>query len=276
MNFFVRLAKAVFLPAWTGLMLILDNKGVLLATTKIELKKRYSGSFMGKVWVVLYPTLFLAIYLFVYLVVFKMRFPGYSELDYVVYVFSGLVPFIGLMESLNTGVVSIKQNMHLVKNILFPIELIPVRVVLISMVSEFVGLGLLLILAGTNGSLSFQLVMLAYAILLQFLFLMGLVWFFAAVGILVPDMGYFVGLFMLFLLFVSPIGFKPDMVSGSASIMVYGNPVFYMTEPFRISVIDSYIINYKVLLVSTVMSVFSFILGAAFFHRFKMFLVDYE
>ena len=82
-------------------------------------------------WLFLQPALLLSVYLFVYLVVFKVRFPGFSRLDYVLYVFCGLVPFLGIIEAITLGAVSIKQNIHLVKNVMLPIELVPVRAVLV-------------------------------------------------------------------------------------------------------------------------------------------------
>src|SRR5476649_2491550 len=69
---------------------------VLYASAKAELKKRYAGSLLGPAWAFLYPLLFLSMYLFVWLVVMKMREPGLGRLDYVLFVFSGLVPFLYL------------------------------------------------------------------------------------------------------------------------------------------------------------------------------------
>ena len=45
------------------------------------------------------------------------------------------------MEALTTGALSIKQNIHLVKNVMLPIELIPVRSVIVGMASQFVSIG---------------------------------------------------------------------------------------------------------------------------------------
>ena len=112
---------------------LIRHRGILVATTRVEFAKRYAGSFLGLFWVALQPLLFLGVYLFVYLVVFKVRFPGYSELDYVLYVFAGLVPYIGFMEAISLGTVSIKQNIHLVKNVILPIDLIPARMALMSL-----------------------------------------------------------------------------------------------------------------------------------------------
>jgi len=106
---------------------------LLAAITRVEFQKRYAGSVLGVSWLVLQPALLLSVYLFVYLVVFKVRFPGFSEMDFVVFVFAGLVPFLGTIEATNGAALSIKANMHLVKNVMLPTELVPVRTVPVAM-----------------------------------------------------------------------------------------------------------------------------------------------
>ncbi len=258
------------------LSILRTNTTVLAAITRVELAKRYSGSLLGMAWVGLYPVLFLCVYLFVYLVIFKMKFPGYSQLDYVVYVFAGLVPYIGFMESLNSGCHAIKQNIHLVKNVMLPIELVPVRYVLVSLVTQLVGMGVLLLLAALNGSISIHLAWLPLVLLLQVAFLVGLVWIFSGLAVVLPDISYFVNLTTLLLIFISPIGFKVDMVPDYLAFLVYLNPVYYMLEPFRYSLLYAQLPPLEIALPFVAMCLLTFAAGAAFFRRFRNVLVDYE
>ena len=113
---------------------------VLYASAKVELQKRYAGSMLGPAWTVLYPLLFLSVYVFLWLVVLRVRFPGEtSRLGYVVFVFGGLVPYLFAVESVTTSAVSIRQNMHLVKGLIIPVELIPTRAVAVALAGHLVG-----------------------------------------------------------------------------------------------------------------------------------------
>src|SRR5437868_3914709 len=150
---------------------IARHSRLLASITRVELAKRHAGSLLGMAWVVLQPALLLSVYLFVYMVVFKIRFPGYSRIDYVLYVFCGLVPYLGFMEALTGGGVSIKQNIHLVKNVMLPIELIPVRSVIVGMTSQFVSLGIVILLSGSTGSLTYRVIFLPFAVLLEIVLL---------------------------------------------------------------------------------------------------------
>jgi lipopolysaccharide transport system permease protein len=249
---------------------------ILIATTKVEISKRYSGSALGLIWLGLHPLLLLSVYLFVFLVVFKMRFPGYSEMDYVLYVFAGLVPYIGLSEAIQAGTQSIKQNIHLVKNVMMPIEIVPVRAVAAALVGQVVLLILVAGLAVVNGTLSPFIVGLPFVLALQFLFLLGLVFVLSAVALVVQDTTYFVNLAIMLLMFLSPIGFRADMLPGDYAFLVWANPISYLLDAYRVVLLSNHPISVTMLAVYTVISIGCFILGAAFFQRFKGVLVDYE
>ena len=255
---------------------MIHYRQILVATTKIEISKRYAGSTLGLVWVGLYPLLLLGVYLFVYLVVFRMRFPGYSEMDYVLYVFAGLVPYIGLSEAIQAGTQSIKQNIHLVKNVMLPIEIVPVRAVAAALVGQAVLLMLVAGLAAMNGTLSYFIVALPLVLALQLLFLIGIVFVLSAVALVVQDVAHFVNLAIMLMMFLSPIGFKADMLPKGYDILVWANPISYLLDAHRFVLLSNHTTSGTVLAAYAGISVVFFVLGATFFQRFKGVLVDYE
>jgi lipopolysaccharide transport system permease protein len=257
-------------------MKIFNCRAILLGTTRVEIRKRYAGSALGLLWVLLNPLLMLCVYLFVYLVVFKIRFPGYSQMDYVLYVFTGLVPFIGLSEAIQLGSQSIKQNIHLVKNVMLPLELIPVRAVATAMVGQCVLLLLVAGLAAANGSLSPLVLLLPVTLALQVLFLVGLVFVLSAVSLIVQDMNYFINLGLMLLMFLSPIGYTIDMLPHQYMPAVWLNPVSYICDAYRTTIISTHTPTPSFLIAYAVVSILAFALGATFFLRFKGALVDHE
>lgn len=247
---------------------------IVVASTQVELAKRYSGSVLGMAWLLLQPMILLSIYLFVYLVIFKMRFPGFSDWDYVLYVFCGLIPYIGFSEAINTGCNSIKQNLNLVNNILFPVELLPVRSVLVSMIGQLASLGLLLLLVAAKGHLGVQLFWLPYLFVMQVLMLIGVVWVLAALAVPLPDVSYFVNFTTIFFMFISPIGFQPDMVPPRLQFIVYLNPIHYMIDLYRCAITANTMPSLLNLTVYTVWCLGCFYVGSEVFKRFKDCLAD--
>lgn len=256
--------------------LLFANRRVLVATTRVELEKRYSGSLLGRVWIVLYPVLWLSIYLFLYIVVFKVRYPRFSTLDYVVYIFSGLVPYIALMESVTAGVISVKQNLHLVRNIILPVEMIPARAVGMAFVSELIGLAMMIVLDLVSGSGTIRLAVLPLALAIELVYLLGVAMFLAPLGVLFPDVGYFTNLAVLFVLFVSPIAFKPSNLPASAHFIVWLNPVYYLLLPFRLATLPATGWDWASVAAAGAIAVTTYFVGCAFFARAKPYLVDYD
>ena len=256
--------------------LIAQHRRLLVAITRVELSKRYAGSVLGLGWVILQPALLLSVYLFIYMVVFRVRFPGYSTFDYVLYVFCGLVPYLGFMEGLTSGSLSLKQNMHLVKNVMLPIELVPVRSVLVGMTSQFVSLGIVVVLVTLSGLLTPHVLWLPIIVLLQVALLIGLTWILASVTVALPDITYFINLFVFLLMFLSPIAYQPDMVPPEFQWVVYLNPLSYMIDAYRDSLLNGAWPDPRGFAIFTTISLGVFALGAAFFRAFKGVLVDYE
>ncbi len=101
------------------------NRRMLWATSVTDIVVRFKGTVLGLAWTILYPLLFLGLYAVVYTMIFHVRTLEYATYDYLLLIFCGLVPFIGFSEALGTGVMSVSSNKTLIKNTLFPIELVP-------------------------------------------------------------------------------------------------------------------------------------------------------
>jgi len=272
MTFFRALASA----SRTMVGIIYRYRRLLASITRVELAKRHAGSVLGMTWVVLQPGLLLGVYLFIYMVVFPVKLQNFSEFEFVLYVFCGLVPYLGFMEALTTGALSIKQNIHLVKNVMLPIELIPVRAVLVGMASQFVSIALVLLLVTASGALSWHVLWLPAVVALQMMWLVGLTWILSSITVALPDVTYFVNLFVFMLMFLSPIGYRPDAVPERFRWVIQFNPIYYLTEAYRDSMINGRWPRPSVVVVYVVMCLATFALGSAFFERFKGVLTDYE
>lgn len=127
---------------------------MLWATTLADIQSRYAGSVLGMFWLVIYPILMLTAYSVVYVFIFQVRLEQITTPQYVMLIFSGLIPFLGFSEGLGNSVISVTSNASLVKNTLYPIELIPVKAVLFSQCTEVVGLILLTVAVAVTGLLS--------------------------------------------------------------------------------------------------------------------------
>lgn len=250
-------------------------RSVLYATVLLELRQKYAGSLLGSTWIVLYPLLFLSIYLFLYLVIFKMRFPGYSELNFVTFVFSGLIPYLFLMEGLGRGAVIIRENMHLMRNVIMPAELVVVRLVLVAMIAQSASFLILFLLIAIDGDFTWRIIFLPVVLLFAAAFIVGLTFFVAGLGAIFSDVGHIMNLLLIFFLFVSPIAFKQDMVPDRLQLIVHLNPISYLIEAFRWCLLASHEASVVKLSIFPLLAIALYAAGARFFRRFKGLMVDH-
>jgi lipopolysaccharide transport system permease protein len=217
---------AAFLLA--PLALLFRHRSLLRQTVANDIRARYAGSVLGLAWLVIYPLLFLGTYALVYIYVFKVRFALFNANEYVVLIFCGLIPFLGFAEALSMGVGSVTSNASLIKNTLFPIELIPVKVVLVSQCTQAVGTGLLLTAVAIMGRLTIWAALLPVIWLAQLMLSMGLIWILSSLNVYLRDLQNMVSLAVLMLMMVSPIAYTADMVPDSLQPFLRLNPLFYL------------------------------------------------
>jgi lipopolysaccharide transport system permease protein len=245
------------------------NKRIVLLTTFIELKKRHAGSILGIAWIAIYPALLLSMYLFVYIAVFKVKVTGInSSFEYSLFVLAGIIPYMGFSEVLNGSVLLLSQNRHLITNVIIPMEVLPVRLVCIALVSQAVSLVIIMVmLLLVGGKLTIYWLWVPVMLGLEFLFLAGLAYIFSALGVLIRDLSQLMAILTLFLLFVSPVGYTRDMVPKALEFVLYFNPVYYLVDTFREPLLYGRLPELDLLLIYTVLSFGLFALGSVIFKR---------
>src|SRR3569833_1468548 len=85
------------------------------------------------------PLLILIIYAVVYLGIYHSRATNLDTRQYVVYIFTGLVPYLMTAEALAIGVSSVIANKAVLNITVFPIDLAPVKAVLGAQFTMVVG-----------------------------------------------------------------------------------------------------------------------------------------
>lgn len=257
-----------------ALRLLFRSRRILYATTLVEIRSRYVGTAFGLSWAILYPFLFLGLYASVYALILQVRLKLYTPIEYIIIIFSGLIPFIGFSEVLGISVSSVVSNKHLIKNTMFPIELVPVKSVFASSVSMTVGLIGLLLALWSRGAFHLTQILIVPLLLLQLVFSIGVGWILSSLNVFFRDTAQAIGIFVLFLMIVSPIGYTRDMIPHQLLALAYANPLFYIIELYR-QVLIFGVVSPRFWLAFTVIAVGSFWLGYEMFRRLKPVFAEY-
>lgn len=249
--------------------ILLKNKRIILLTTLIEMRKRYAGSILGAAWIFLFPALLLGMYMFIYQAVFKVKVTGIgSSFEYALFVLSGIIPYLGFSEVANSSASVMAQNRHLITNVIVPMEIIPVRQVCMALVSQCASLCILmLLLLFAGGKLSIYWAFVPAMIVLEFLFLVGMAYILAVLGVFMRDLAQVMGIITLFLMFVSPVGYTKEMVPAALQFVLYFNPVYYLVETFRDPLLYGTLPDLKLMSIYVFLCLGMFFVGGILFKK---------
>ncbi|MCP5151348.1 MAG: ABC transporter permease [Ectothiorhodospiraceae bacterium] len=194
---------------------------------KRDVRDRHAGQALGALWAFGHPIFLLALYVTLFAFVFQMRAAGAIELprDFTVYILAGLVPWLTFQEVLVRACTAISANDSLVKQIVFPIEILPVKVVLGSFLSQLVSLavvtGYLLV---TDNAIPATYALLPLLCVVQIAAMVGVCYALAAVGVFLRDIKDMVTVFNAANLFMQPILFQPEVLPAPLRAVIYANP----------------------------------------------------
>ncbi|MDK2744698.1 MAG: ABC transporter permease [Nitrospira sp.] len=240
-----------------------------------EVRTKYAGSVVGLFWVVLSPLILLTLYSVVYLVIFRVQPASMTQHGYVLYILSGLVPFLGFADALHTGSSSLSSNKAILLNTVYPAELVPLRAVLASHAMTLVGLGIVVLATLFLGSYSWALVLLPVLLLFQVMLAVGIAWVFSLASLVLRDISHILGFATMLLLIMSPIAYTPDMVPNNLQFIIYLNPLSYFITGFQEILAYGRPPSWSLFSAITCLGLMSFCVGYWVFSRMKKAFFDY-
>jgi lipopolysaccharide transport system permease protein len=220
---------------------IYSNRGLIWELMKRDIVGRYKGSILGVTWSFFQPILMLAVYTFVFSVVLKTTWRGDmagGTVSFAIILFSGLIVHGLFADCINQAPTLILNNTNLVKRVVFPLEILPVISIGVTLFNLVVSLLILfgaMFLSGLHFQItSFYLPLVLFPLVMITL---GVAWFMAAVGVYLRDLGHVVVIVTTILLFLSPVFFPISAVPGHLRIAIYLNPLSFIIEQVRTVVI---------------------------------------
>lgn len=255
---------------------LFSHTPLLLRITSSELAGRYAGSVFGLAWALLMPLLVLSLYAVTYTMILNVRVPDLATpLQYTLFIFAGMVPFLSTAEALAQGVSSVAGNRSVLTNTVFPIDLAPVKAVLKSQVVMVVGMASLVAILCLTAHVRATVVLLPLVWLLHLLALTGVLWFLSLLNVVLRDLQIIVGLLTMVLMVVSPIAYAPANVPANIRFLLYFNPfAWYVVVYQKVLILGDWpsVVDWVRLLAC---SAILFGLGGYFFKCMKKAITDH-
>lgn len=212
------------------------NRGLIYASTKREVLGRYRGSVLGVFWSFFNPLLMLAVYTFVFSEVFKARWsPGSdSKSEFALVLFAGMIFFNIFAECISKAPTLILTTPNYVKKVVFPLEILPFVVLLSATYHALISLGVWLCAYLLLVGIPHHTVFLLPVVLFPFgLFVLGLSWALASLGVFIRDLSQFIGVVVTIMMFLSPVFYPATALPESAQNLLYMNPLTPFIETSR-------------------------------------------
>lgn len=250
---------------------------LIKSLTQREVLGRYKGSLLGLFWSMATPMIMLAVYTFVFSVVFKARWNAGSEskTEFALILFAGLLIFNLFADCVTRAPGLVVGNTNYVKKVIFPLEILP-WVTLGSALFHFaigfsVWLAAYVLLAGPPH----WTVVLSPLILAPFaLFVMGVCWMLASLGVYLRDVAQFIGVFIQMLVFMTPIFYPASALPDSFQKVIFLNPLTPPVEMMREVMYWGTLPDLQLWVFGTAVSVATASLGFAWFQKTRRGFAD--
>jgi lipopolysaccharide transport system permease protein len=215
---------------------LLKHRHLIWSLALREIQGRYRGSFGGVVWSFINPLIMLGVYTFVFSFVFQARWGASSgsRVEFALILFLGMITYGVFAETVNRSPSLIVSSPNLVKKVVFPLEVLPI-VVLIAAVFHL----LISLVAWTIIYVAFigvpwpTFLLFPFVLAPLLLVTLGVSWIFASIGVFIRDATQFVAIFTTILLFVSPIFYPISALPEDYRFVLWLNPLTPVIEQVR-------------------------------------------
>ncbi|MEI7028256.1 ABC transporter permease [Paenibacillus sp. y28] len=251
---------------------IWKNRDLIIQFAKRDILTRYKGSNLGMIWSFLQPLLMLVVYTFVFSVVFKSKWgeTGTSKTEFALILFCGMAAYNIFAEVISRSPNLIKDNANYVKKVIFPLEIMPIYVVISAVFNALISfiilvLGLIIFMDVFHWTIIFLPLVLLPLVLLT----IGLSWIFSSLGVYLRDINYLIGILVSALMFLSPIFYSLNSVPEDFRQFFYFNPISYVVEDLRGIFVYGAYPNWTWLLSGTIMGFIIMFIGYYWFMKTK-------
>ena len=237
-----------------------------------ELQLRYVGSVAGVYWSVINPLVQVAIYVILVSFILKAQISATSggKFDYAIFVLAGMCPWLAIQDGLNNSASSLTRHASIVKNVVFPLELLPTTAVVASLAPLLVSLLTLGFLLGISGrSVGPSLVTLPLLMVVQLLFTLGFALLLSVATAFLRDLQFILPVAFQVVLLITPILYLAADVPHPIAEIMKINPLTYIVEGYREVFYDSGWPSALGLLYTTVFSLVLVGIGLSVFRRLK-------
>jgi lipopolysaccharide transport system permease protein len=206
---------------------------LVLSLIRRQYQLRYRQSLVGFSWAIIPPlaSLFVATVVFHEIIGVQSGKPG---VPYTLFTLAALTPWTFFSSSVTAGVPSIVGSIQMVTRLPFPRAAIPFSMIGTSMIDLGISLiGFALFAVITGAGLPITALWLPLILMIELVLVVGVVLLGSAVNVFARDIRIAIPLLMQLWLFLTPVMYPLESVSGGLRTLYLLNPMTGLVEVFR-------------------------------------------
>jgi ABC-type polysaccharide/polyol phosphate export permease len=250
-----------------------DRRWLIKYLAQRQVARSYQNSYLGLVWAFLSPLIMVVLLTFIFSEMLGFRFrevTGDSSLNFGLYLYCGLLPFLAYSQALNQGSNVVRRNSDLVQKVVFPLEILPLTTVITSLVQSVFGVGAVMLVLGVlEQRLNWTVLLLPLVFVLQLLFTLGLGYLMAVVGTYLPDIRETLRAVVRISFFITPILWPTDRLPEDWQFVVDYNPLAFLVEAYRNLILDGELPGGMATLYFSLFTLVLVTVGLVLFNRVK-------
>jgi ABC-type polysaccharide/polyol phosphate export permease len=242
---------------------------ILTYFLKKDIKSRYIGSGLGLLWVFLLPLFQIFLFWFVFAQIMKARPYAEMQIPYIYFLLSSFFFWLAFSESLIRSSYSILENAEMVKKVSFPNIVLPITVTLSTYTHHIIGFFIFIVLYILTISVHSVFLVIIPVFVMQIIFSIGLGLILSSLMPYFRDLSHILGPIIQGLFFLSPIMYSTELIPEKFRFLIFLNPFTYFATSYQGIILLKKIPPFSHLIVITLLSFLTLIVGVYVFKKLK-------
>lgn len=231
---------------------------------KRDIKLKYRRSILGIFWSFLEPLGTMVVLTIVFSTLFS------SIGNFPVYLLTGLLVYQFFAGGTNVAMRSMVSNASILKTIYVPKYLYSLSAVLSNFVTFLLSLIVLfMVMAATNVDFTMYIIFASLPLFALLLLTVGVGLIMATINVFFRDMQYLYGIFLMMLMYLTPIFYPAEIVPASFRFIQDYNPLFAIIKCCRSSFLYGTLYNTQDLLFAMGSGIVALVIGIIIFYKFQ-------
>jgi lipopolysaccharide transport system permease protein len=211
------------------------HRYLLFLWVRREMRVRYAGSVSGIFWAVSLPLATVALYFVFFSLILKIKIPQIAGASgYFFYLLAGLLPWMSVSEASSRAGSCLVEQGHLLQRMVFPMDILPASVIIVSLVPQLVGTIVYLAMLAAQGLLhASAIVMLPAIFICQIIMMTGLAYCFAAAGAVFRDIIQALTVLLQFWFYMTPILYPWELIPQNFAWIMNFNPLAALIKAYQ-------------------------------------------